>query len=215
MPRRAVVYLLTGDQFPTGGIPDGVIERTVVELDALKRAGLADALGSIAGGHADTLVVARLSATAGSLGELLRLLDWLGEQGASMIALDVGLDTAGRAGQRTLAALREVHRWTREPALPRRPAGRPGIGSTAPAVARRISNLRQQGLSLHAIAAALNAEGIPTPRGGSSWRASSVQSALGYRRPRPPVPGARPGIPGRAGKPAGSRREAPMPRPRP
>jgi hypothetical protein len=29
----------------------------------------------------------------------------------------------------------------------------------------------------------LNAEGIPTLRGGSYWRPSSVQAAVGYKRP--------------------------------
>ena len=68
--------------------------------------------------------------------------------------------------------------------------GRPGLTSHAPEIARRIAELRERGLSLNAIAAALNDEGIPTPRGGSEWRASSVQAALGYRRPPPPPPGA-------------------------
>jgi hypothetical protein len=44
---------------------------------------------------------------------------------------------------------------------------------------------------LQAIAATLNADGVPTPRGGARWRPSSVQAALGYRRPPPPPPGAR------------------------
>jgi hypothetical protein len=43
--------------------------------------------------------------------------------------------------------------------------------------------MREQGLSLHAIADTLNAEGVPTLRGGSYWRPSSVQAAVGYKRP--------------------------------
>jgi hypothetical protein len=38
-------------------------------------------------------------------------------------------------------------------------------------------------MTLQAIADVLNAEGIPTLRGGAQWRPSSVQSAAGYRRP--------------------------------
>jgi hypothetical protein len=30
----------------------------------------------------------------------------------------------------------------------------------------------------------LNAEGVPTQRGGAKWRPSSVQSAAGYKRPQ-------------------------------
>jgi hypothetical protein len=38
-------------------------------------------------------------------------------------------------------------------------------------------------MTLQGIADALNEEGVPTVRGGAEWRPSSVQSALGYRRP--------------------------------
>ena len=43
----------------------------------------------------------------------------------------------------------------------------------------RRSGVRQ------AIADALNAEGVPTVRGGAKWRPSSLQSVTGYRRKRP------------------------------
>jgi hypothetical protein len=56
----------------------------------------------------------------------------------------------------------------------------------------RITSMRERGLSLQAIADTLNASGVPTRRGGAQWRPSSVQAALGYRRPRPPLPGAPP-----------------------
>jgi Recombinase len=45
--------------------------------------------------------------------------------------------------------------------------------------------MRQAGMTLQAIADQLNAEGIPTLRGGAEWRPSSVQAAAGYRRPKP------------------------------
>jgi hypothetical protein len=37
-------------------------------------------------------------------------------------------------------------------------------------------------MTLQAIADQLNAEGVPTPRGGAKWRPSSVQTAAGYKR---------------------------------
>jgi hypothetical protein len=43
--------------------------------------------------------------------------------------------------------------------------------------------MRSSGMTLQAIADRLNAEGVPTLRGGKLWRPSSVQVALGYRRP--------------------------------
>jgi hypothetical protein len=52
-----------------------------------------------------------------------------------------------------------------------------------PELHARITDMREQGLSLHAIAERLNAEGVPTLRGGTHWRPSSVQAAVGYKRP--------------------------------
>jgi hypothetical protein len=170
-------------------LPDQLEVTTVVDPEA----GLAGALEPISAGQAGTLFVHRLESVAGSFGELIRLLDWLAAAGADLVAADVGLDTATPQGRRMVALLREIDRWGRDPERPeRRPRGRPGLAHLAPHVAERIAELRERGLSLQAIADALNAEGVPTPRGGAQWRPSSVQSALGYRRPRPPAPGAPP-----------------------
>jgi hypothetical protein len=46
--------------------------------------------------------------------------------------------------------------------------------------------MRSSGMTLQAIADRLNAEGVPTLRGGKMWRPSSVQVAAGYRRPGQP-----------------------------
>jgi hypothetical protein len=181
------VAYLSGDTDPAQDLPDQLDLKAVVEHDA----GLAGALGPISAGEAGTLFVHKLSSVAGSFGELIRLLDWLDSAGADLVAADVGLDTATPQGRRMVALLREIDRWGREPER-RRPRGRPGLAAGAPHVAERIAELRERGLSLQAIADALNLEGVPTPRGGARWRPSSVQSALGYRRPRPPAPGAPP-----------------------
>jgi hypothetical protein len=45
--------------------------------------------------------------------------------------------------------------------------------------------MRAGGLTLQAIADQLNAENVPTMRGGTKWRPSSIQAAIGYRRPGP------------------------------
>ena len=37
-------------------------------------------------------------------------------------------------------------------------------------------------MTLQAIADTLNADGVPTTRGGAQWRPSSVQTAAGYKR---------------------------------
>lgn len=185
MSRTAVAYLSDGTDYPPP-LPDQLELTAVVGEDA----GLAGALEPIAAGRAGTLFVRRLESAAGSFEELIRLLDWLEAAGADLVAADVGLDTATTQGRRMVALMREIDRWSRAPGR-RRARGRPGLAAGAPRVAERIAELRQRGLSLQAIADALNAEGVPTPRGGARWRPSSVQSALGYRRPRPPAPGVR------------------------
>jgi hypothetical protein len=55
--------------------------------------------------------------------------------------------------------------------------------SDAPAVRERVAAMRAANMTLQAIADTLNAEGVPTMRGGARWRPSSVQTVLGYRRP--------------------------------
>src|SRR6516225_4068565 len=202
MTRPTVTF---GESDPDN-LPDQLEVTATVDTDD----GLAGALEPIAAGQAGTLFVHRLESVARSFGELIRLLDWLSEAGADLVAADVGLDTATAQGRRMVALLREIDRWGREPDRPeRRPRGRPGLAHGAPHVAERIAELRDQGLSLQAIADALNAEGIPTPRGGAHWRPSSVQSALGYRRPRPPAPGAPKPPPPGGPKPHGPGRPRP------
>jgi hypothetical protein len=53
--------------------------------------------------------------------------------------------------------------------------------TAAPATVAKITKLRAQGLTLQAIADELNRLRVPTTRGGSKWRPSSVRSVLGRR----------------------------------
>jgi Recombinase len=165
---------------------------------------VAAGLDRIAAGEADELRVSHLSDAVGSLSELIRLLDWLKRADADLVATDVGLDSRTAEGRRMVSLLREIDGWGRRRDRPRGPRGRPGLGAHSPELVARIAELRERGLTLRAIADELNADGVPTPRGGAAWRPSSVQAALGYRRPPPPIPGApppRPGKPRPPGKP--------------
>ena len=58
-------------------------------------------------------------------------------------------------------------------------------GTISSDLRRRITRLRRAGLTLQAIADLLNDDGVPTVRGGAMWRPSSVQAAVGYKRPEP------------------------------
>ena len=58
--------------------------------------------------------------------------------------------------------------------------------SDRPELMERIAGMRASNMTLQAIADQLNAEGVPTLRGGAKWRPSSIQATLGYRRPGTP-----------------------------
>ncbi|MFL5829912.1 MAG: recombinase family protein [Solirubrobacteraceae bacterium] len=151
--------------------------------------GLADALERIAAGEASVLIVERLRDVGESVRELVGVIEWLQAADADLVAEDVALDTGSDQGARMVTILREIASWEYQPGPRRPPRGRPGIDRQAPELTERIAAMREAGLTLQAIADALNADRVPTPRGGARWRPSSVQSVLGYRRPRPPAPG--------------------------
>jgi DNA invertase Pin-like site-specific DNA recombinase len=160
----------------------------------LRRPGLTYALERLAARDANCLVVAsieRLTRTAANLGALL---GWLTECDARLVVIDLDLDTGteeGQLGARPLATVggierRKLEERTRkglEAARNMRRSGRPAV-SDRPSLKQRIADMRSAGMTLQAIADTLNAEGVPTLRGGAEWRPSSVQAAAGYKRPR-------------------------------
>jgi DNA invertase Pin-like site-specific DNA recombinase len=159
----------------------------------LRRPGLTYALDRLAARDASCLVVTsieRLSRTASHLGTML---GWLTECDARLIVIDLDLDTGTHEGQLGAKALstvgglerKKVEERTRkglEAARNMRRSGRPAV-SDRPSLKQRISDMRAEGMTLQAIADTLNAEGVPTLRGGAEWRPSSVQAAAGYKRP--------------------------------
>jgi peptidoglycan hydrolase-like protein with peptidoglycan-binding domain/DNA invertase Pin-like site-specific DNA recombinase len=157
----------------------------------LERQGLLYALDKIGRGEAECIIVAELGRLSRSAADLGGVLDRLKRTGGRLVALDLGLDTASPEGRVAAQALASVSSWEHERS--RKGLAAAAAGSTAtvepqvvqdvPALKRRIAAMREQGMTLQAIADVLNAEGVPTLRGGSQWRPSSVQSAAGYRRP--------------------------------
>ena len=156
------------------------------------RPGLQHALDEVRAGRAAGVVVRRLRDLTGSLTELGPLLQWFVEADAFVIAIDYEFDTSSRAGELAARALVEISDWERGRVAGRTRAGldatRRGSTSAAavrddPALSARIAAMRHGGMSLQAIADALNEAGVPTLRGGSRWRPSSVQAATGYKRP--------------------------------
>jgi DNA invertase Pin-like site-specific DNA recombinase len=167
-----------------------VHDRGSVKGPALKRPGLGGVLERLLVGEATCLMVADLRVLCRSVGELGGVLDALEHANARLVALEPPVDTgtqAGRVAVRTLAAVSE---WERTRTLER---SRRGLAAAReqgavqptiqPSLKRQIMRMRGAGMTLQAIVDVLNADGVPTVRGGSTWRPSSVQAAIGYRRP--------------------------------
>jgi DNA invertase Pin-like site-specific DNA recombinase len=167
-----------------------VHELDPVKGQALKRPGLGGALQRLVVGDATCLMVTDLRMLCRSVGELGGVLDALERVGARLVSLEPPVDSATQAGRVAMRILGAVSEWERSRTLERsrrglaaareKGAGQPTI---QPELKRQIARMRGAGMTLQAIVDVLNAEGVPTVRGGATWRPSSVQAAIGYRRP--------------------------------
>ena len=146
-------------------------------------------------GRGVCLIVSELERLSRSAADLGQIVEWLVQRDYRLMAIDVRLDTGSPAGQLTARTLMSVGEWegrrigeqTRKGLAAARArrgkTGRPAV-EDVPDLKRRIAAMREEGMTLQAIADSLNDEGVPTLRGGSQWRPSSVQAAAGYRRPK-------------------------------
>jgi DNA invertase Pin-like site-specific DNA recombinase len=156
-----------------------------------ERRGLLYALEKIGRKEASCIIVSDLGRLSRSAADLGGIIERLERSDGRLVALDIGLDTASPDGYVAAKALASVSSLEGD-------RGRKGLaavssGSSAvmeptppedvPALKQRIVEMRESGMTLQGIADVLNAEGVPTLRGGAKWRPSSVQSAAGYRRP--------------------------------
>ena len=156
-----------------------------------ERRGLLYALEKIGRGEASCIIVSDLGRLSHSAADLGGIIDRLQRSRGRLVALDIGLDTSSPDGYVAARALASVSSLEGERASPRLAAvsgappsvAEPGVIEDVPALKQRIVSMRESGMTLQAIADVLNAEGVPTLRGGAKWRPSSVQSAAGYRRP--------------------------------
>jgi DNA invertase Pin-like site-specific DNA recombinase len=171
---------LVGEQAPASG-------------KGLSRPGLSYALDRIRAGEASGMLVVELSRITQSVSELGTIMEWLRRLEVRLIAAADSFDSQSGEGRLAGALLIEVSKWERNRISERtrnglqaarlsgRSAGRASVADD-PDLSRRIAHMREQGMTLQAIADRLNEEGVPTVRGGAKWRHSSVQAAAGYRR---------------------------------
>jgi DNA invertase Pin-like site-specific DNA recombinase len=167
---------------------------------SLERPGIGYALDQIAQGNAEGLVVGELMRLVRSQVDIASFMRWFRDQDAVLIALDLDIDTSTTDGRRIADILIALGQREQERIAERtrtaladarangRTVGRPSI-SDRPGLQEDIMEMRAAGMTLQAIADRLNANGVATLRGGARWRPSSVQAALGYRRPNAPRAG--------------------------
>jgi peptidoglycan hydrolase-like protein with peptidoglycan-binding domain/DNA invertase Pin-like site-specific DNA recombinase len=161
----------------------------------LDKPGLTYALERIANGEARGLVVSDMRRLCHSIADMGALMGWFIDANATLVALDLSVDTSTAAGREIAATMIRLADWDQSRAARRsrqavtavRSGGRPAVADREQ-LAERITAMRASGMTLQAIADQLNNENVPTLRGGKMWRPSSVQTALGYRRPTPRTP---------------------------
>ena len=175
----------------------GIVRDEGVTGKTLDRPGLHEALSRAATGEAEVVVVAKLDRATRSLVGLADLIEWMTSAQVGFVALDLGIDTTNSTGRLVAHVMGSVAQWEREQISSRTKAaatvrreqgkrmGRESVRETRPDVAKRILSMRnaQPRTTWQRIADVLNADRVPTVRGGSEWRVSSVQAAAGYVRP--------------------------------
>jgi DNA invertase Pin-like site-specific DNA recombinase len=168
-----------------------IIEDVAESGRDLNRPGIRAALEALERGEASTLVVAKLDRLSRSMLDFSGIMDIAQKQGWALVALDCSVDTttpAGEAMANVMATFAQFERRligqrTREALAAKRDAGvrlgRPP--EITGELAERIQQERLGGSTLREIADRLNADGIPTPRGGKVWRPSSFEAVLRRR----------------------------------
>lgn len=166
-----------------------LIEDAGYSARSLKRPGIVRAIEMLDAGQVEALMVAKLDRLSRSLLDFAGLMDQAQRKGWAIIALDLGVDTstpAGEAMANVMATFAQFERRligqrTREALAIKRAEGvRLGRPAQLSVETRdRIRRARDgEGLTLAAIAAMLNDEGVPTAHGGERWWPSTVRAVL-------------------------------------
>ena len=154
----------------------------------MRRPGLIQALRLLDDGDAHVLMAVRLDRLSRSVADFAALLERAHRRHWRLVLLSPALDTEDPAGKFTahvLAAAAEyehslIAARTREGMAQRRLEGQHfGRPRVVPEwVVARVVDERLAGAKLREIAEGLTRDGVPTARGGTRWRTSSVQGLL-------------------------------------
>lgn len=166
-----------------------VVEDVGYSAKNLRRPGIQSALEQLRAGDVGGLVVAKLDRLSRSMLDFTAIMATAQKQGWSIVALDSPVDTTTPAGEAMVNVLatfaqferRLIGQRTKEALAAKRAQGvRLGRPPALPAEVRdRIrADRAKPGSTLAAIAAQLNADGIPTAHGGRQWWPATVRAVL-------------------------------------
>lgn len=168
------------------------IEDAGVSGKSLKRQGIQEALALLEAPRrtrsADTLVVAKLDRLSRSVADFADIVARSRQQKWRLVVIDQDFDASTTNGKMFANMLAVLAEWERDligdrtkaamaakkSAHPETRYGNPRVNP--PAVVARIVHARRDGASFRAIAQQLQADGVPTARGGASWHASTVKA---------------------------------------
>lgn len=154
----------------------------------MNRAGLQAALKSVEETERGVLVVSKLDRISRSVVDFATLMGRARKKGWGFAALDLGVDTTTPVGQLVANVMAAVAQWEREVIGQRTKEalavkrgqgvrlGRPR--SLSDDAVRRIKTMKARGMTITAIAAKLNSEGVPTAHGGKAWYPATVKRVL-------------------------------------
>lgn len=138
--------------------------------------------------RADVLMVAKLDRLSRSVHDAAGLLERSQRKGWKLVALDVGVDTSTPSGEAMAGVMsvfaqlerRMIGERTRNALAAKRAQGvRLGRRrELSEDLLRWIVGQHQAGVSLSAIARALNERGEPTAHGGAQWHPSTVRAVV-------------------------------------
>lgn len=152
-----------------------------------RRPALAKALAMLDAGEADVLVASKLDRVSRSVRDFGDLLERADRKGWKLVVLDLDVDTSTPGGEFLANTISSAARYesrligarvAASHRVRREQGKRAGQAPLLPAdVRRRIAKERDSGRTMRAIADDLNAEAVPTARGGR-WYASTVAHVL-------------------------------------
>lgn len=158
------------------------------------RPALVDALALLDAGEADGLIVAKLDRLSRSLKDFVSIVARASDNGWSVVVLDPAVDTTSDGGRliaNVMAAFgdfeRELIRARTREALAAAQARGVHVGrpySIDMDIVDFIKELRSHGLTYREIAAELEANCVPTSRGGRRWYPSVIGKVLLQERSR-------------------------------